>query len=235
MGGKGRKRREKNYRAAHGGHSRLPPPPKSSSVDALPSKLRAIMAFTHSSQPGSAASLSNEKRNGGLGSGKHGEKKLSSKGKFDSNPAGTREKGNEGNSMSAQHVDDDDNSEVEKRKKTKKRKRVTDFRFETLESSGVGQKRREHKKKRLEAKKNKCKKAKSEENEGFPGHEKIKFGEVVQAPPKLVAFPKAFKAPQVASQERLRLKAVEAYRDRKGWASRPGKDLPPPIISSQTL
>ncbi|KAE9463075.1 hypothetical protein C3L33_05016, partial [Rhododendron williamsianum] len=53
MGGKGRKRREKNYRAAHGGNSRLPPPPKPSSVDALPSKLRAIMAFTHPSQPGS--------------------------------------------------------------------------------------------------------------------------------------------------------------------------------------
>ncbi|KAH7850435.1 hypothetical protein Vadar_032859 [Vaccinium darrowii] len=61
MGGKGRKRREKNYRAAHGGHSRLPPPSKSSSVDILPSKLRAIMAFTHSSRPGSAASQSNEK------------------------------------------------------------------------------------------------------------------------------------------------------------------------------
>lgn len=46
MGGKGRRRREKNYKAAHGGYSRLPPPPKSSQVDALPSKLRKLISFT---------------------------------------------------------------------------------------------------------------------------------------------------------------------------------------------
>ncbi|KAF7152457.1 hypothetical protein RHSIM_Rhsim01G0161500 [Rhododendron simsii] len=163
------------------------------------------------------------------------QKKLNSKGKLDSNPTGTREKDKEGNAVTAQQVDDDDNIKEEKRKKTKKRKRVTDLRFEMLESSGVSLKRREHRKKRLEAKKNKRKKARPEENEGFPRHEKIKFGEVVQAPPKLVAFPKASKAPQDASSERLRLKAVEAYRNRKGWASRPGKDLPPSIMTSPTL
>jgi hypothetical protein len=47
MGGKGIRRREKNYRAAHGGsHSLLPPPPKSSQVDALPSKLRKLISLT---------------------------------------------------------------------------------------------------------------------------------------------------------------------------------------------
>jgi len=46
MAGKGRKRREKNYRAAHGGSTALPPPPKSSQLDALPFKLRQIMNFT---------------------------------------------------------------------------------------------------------------------------------------------------------------------------------------------
>ncbi|KAH0669959.1 hypothetical protein KY285_024108 [Solanum tuberosum] len=46
MGGKGKKRREKNYRAAHGGTTRLPPPPNTSSIDAIPSKLRQIMAFS---------------------------------------------------------------------------------------------------------------------------------------------------------------------------------------------
>lgn len=45
MGGKGRKRREKNYRSAHGGHNRLPPAPDPSQVDAMPSKLRKIMSF----------------------------------------------------------------------------------------------------------------------------------------------------------------------------------------------
>ena len=43
---------------------------------------------------------------------------------------------------------------------------------------------------RLEAKKNQNKKPKSEENEDFPRREQITFGEVVQAPPKLTAFPK---------------------------------------------
>jgi hypothetical protein len=42
----------------------------------------------------------------------------------------------------------------------------------------------------LEAKKNKHKKAKLEADLDFPGHEEIKFGEVVKAPPKLLAVPK---------------------------------------------
>lgn len=42
----------------------------------------------------------------------------------------------------------------------------------------------------LEAKKNKHKKAKIEADLDFPGHEEIKFGEVVEAPPKLLAVPK---------------------------------------------
>lgn len=53
MGGKGRRRREKNYRAAHGGPARLPPPPDPSQVEALPSKLRKIMSFTTDSPHGS--------------------------------------------------------------------------------------------------------------------------------------------------------------------------------------
>lgn len=44
---------------------------------------------------------------------------------------------------------------------------------------------------RLEAKKNKSKKGKSEEDDlGFRGAEDIKFGDVVQGPPKLNAVPK---------------------------------------------
>lgn len=41
-----------------------------------------------------------------------------------------------------------------------------------------------------EAKKNKHKKAKTEEVLDFPRHEKIKFGDVVEAPLKLLAVPK---------------------------------------------
>lgn len=41
-----------------------------------------------------------------------------------------------------------------------------------------------------EAKKNKSKKSKTEEDLDFPRHEKIKFGDVVEAPLKLLAVPK---------------------------------------------
>nr|GMC80387.1 probable H/ACA ribonucleoprotein complex subunit 4 [Ipomoea batatas] len=90
---------------------------------------------------------------------------------------------------------------------------------------------------RLEERKNKRKKTRTEEHLEFPRHEQIKFGEVVDAPPKLVALPKmkALKTAQVASQERLRLQAVEAYRNRKGWTSRPGIQLPPPLTTSPSV
>ena len=60
MGGKGQRRREKNYAAAHGGHSRLPPPPVLSQIDAVPSKLRKLMSLTSSlsSKPQGSPSLS---------------------------------------------------------------------------------------------------------------------------------------------------------------------------------
>lgn len=109
----------------------------------------------------------------------------------------------------------------------------------------------------LEAKKNKKRKGKKEENIDFPGREEIKFGDVVQAPPKLVVpkvakyilydtvqikvlqliinfpcFVKALKNVQDASKERVRVKAIEAYRQRKGWNARPGIQLPPPVTST---
>lgn len=42
----------------------------------------------------------------------------------------------------------------------------------------------------FEAKKKKRKNAKEEERLDFPGRENIKFGDVVEAPPKLVTVPK---------------------------------------------
>nr|XP_023920303.1 uncharacterized protein LOC112031824 [Quercus suber] len=124
------------------------------------------------------------------------------------------------------------NSTSEKKKKKRKRKQVNDLRFETpMENSDTRLKRRERKKKYLEEKKKKHKKAKTGEELDFPGREKIKFGEVVEAPPKLTSVPKAFKNAQNASQERIRLQTIEAYRSRKGWASRPGIQLPSPVTT----
>ncbi|KAG5606766.1 hypothetical protein H5410_028258 [Solanum commersonii] len=61
---------------------------------------------------------------------------------------------------------------------------------------------------RLKEMKKKHKKGNTDEHMDFPGREEIKFGEVVEAPPKL-----AFKnIAHDASKERLRLQAVEAYR-----------------------
>ena len=51
MVGKGRRRREKNYRAAYGGGTALPPPPDPSQVDALPSKLRRLISFASPPPP----------------------------------------------------------------------------------------------------------------------------------------------------------------------------------------
>jgi hypothetical protein len=55
MTGKGVRRREKNYRAAHGGDARLPPPPKQRELDALPSKLRRLIAIQNKQTGGGKA------------------------------------------------------------------------------------------------------------------------------------------------------------------------------------
>ncbi|CAK7347949.1 unnamed protein product [Dovyalis caffra] len=231
MGGKGRRRREKNYRAAHGGgHSLLPPPPNPSQVDALPSKLRKIISLTSQLHNDSAKNSN---------SGEENTKRQKR----------AREEGNE-----ATVVKDENDEEIvdgsgdEKRKKKKNRKQVNDFRFELgLDKSRTVEKRRERKKKKcgvfgssailgpeiwwyLEAKKKKHKKP--EESVDFPGREQIQFGDVVQTPPKLTAPSKFLNNVHDASRERLRLQAIEAYRSRKGWTSRPGLHLPPPMTTT---
>ncbi|GAB4844398.1 hypothetical protein Ancab_037762 [Ancistrocladus abbreviatus] len=231
MGGKGKRRREKNYRAAHGGNSRLPPPPDPSSLEALPSKLRKIFAFTNSSaappnQSSGKASLNARQKaqrrgNNQLKSGMEAESDSDLK-DFSMVPQGVN------------NVEENvQRSLVEKKRRRRKRKQVDDLRFESeREKLGVISKRQQRRKEYLKAKKKKHKKTNPEENVDFPKHEKIKFGEVVEAPPKLAVIPKAFKTPMDASRERLRLKAVMAYRDRKNWTSRPGIHLPSMTTSS---
>ncbi|CAN4097425.1 unnamed protein product [Withania somnifera] len=121
----------------------------------------------------------------------------------------------------------------QKRNKKRKRKEVKDLRFDTAELGITSSKRKERKKQRLVEMKKKHKKANIDENMDFPGREEIKFGDVVEAPPKLVAVPKAFYSNALdASKERLRLQAVEAYRQRKGWTSRLGIKISSPITES---
>ncbi|KGN46231.1 uncharacterized protein LOC101205981 [Cucumis sativus] len=229
MGGKGMRRRERNYRAAHGGYDRLPPPPDTSQPDTLPSKLRKLMSFTssRSQEPEKVSEDIQRKR----------KREAVNTDKKSNQKDASGSKANGGNSQMPQRMGSDDDNNVhskssEKKNKKRKRKQVTDLRFEdSLEESSRRLKKRERWKKYQEAKKNKHKKAKTEEYLDFPKHEKIKFGDVVEAPLKLLAVPKAFKSAQVASQERKRLQAINEYRNRKGWTSRPGIQIPSMTIS----
>ncbi|XP_073145311.1 uncharacterized protein [Henckelia pumila] len=235
MGGKGQRRREKNYRAAHGGSTRLPPPPDPSSLDVLPSKLRKLLSFSGTpKKPLNAMKINArggvEKISASLShhliqqrSPHYGEE-------CDSRTRGTKRVRSEPN-LVAEHTEHGDqvlqHSSHEKKKKKRKRQGVKDLRFEGPAGLGLAvSKRKERKKQRLEDRKKKHKKARTDEALDFQGHEEIKFGEVVVAPPKLLAVPKVLKTTQDASQERLRLQAIDAYRKRKGWTSRLGVQLP---------
>ncbi|XP_057435512.1 uncharacterized protein LOC130728165 [Lotus japonicus] len=210
MGGKGQRRREKNYKAAHGGYSGLPPPPVLSQLDALPSKLRQLISITRHQNGATAASELKKKDDG------HAQNVDTS-----------------GQLKATQHSENGHeqlipSSANDKKKKKRKRKEVKDLRFlAEMDKTRSQLKKKERKKKYLESKKKKHKKINEEDELDFPGHEKIKFGDVVQAPPKLAAIPRAFKNTQDAYQERLRLQAIEAYRSRNRWSSRPGSHLPP--------
>ncbi|XP_047338853.1 uncharacterized protein LOC124942395 [Impatiens glandulifera] len=144
--------------------------------------------------------------------------------------SGGDNRGNIGKVKDVDHSNDDIMNTNEKKKKKKKRKEANDLRFEKADELGVvvGARKLERKRKHREEMKNKKinKKAKLEDGNEFAGHEDIKFGEVVKAPPKILTVPKASRASINASKERLRLKAIEEYRNRKGWASRPGTTIP---------
>ncbi|KAL6008027.1 hypothetical protein ACLOJK_033533 [Asimina triloba] len=231
MGGKGQRRREKNYKAAHGGDGRLPPPPISTDLDAIPSKLRRIIQFTSTGSPDLPIDAKHKKRKGDVA----GDQKI--KCNHASGPRASKfEEDVSDEKMTASKLEPDrdysasttehDKKKV-KKKKEKKKKAATDLRFQDnlQDLSTAGLSKRKRKKKFLDERK-KRKKVKAETPD-FPRHEKIKFGEVVEAPPKLNFPKKSSKGVQDASRERLRLQAIEAYRSHKGWASRPGLHLPP--------
>ncbi|KAK4741297.1 hypothetical protein SAY87_024885 [Trapa incisa] len=232
MGGKGRKRREKNYRAAHGGNgSTLPPPPDISKLDALPSKLRKLISFTSSLQNSWKGSNGYHPESKRSGSDQNKTERSSLKDEPSQNVA--REDGDHDKCTVSSKPTKEIVEVVSDNKKKRKRKRaqVDDLRFQSSveESSRRRERRKMRQKEYKEGRKNKHKRANREENVDFPRHEKVQFGDVVKAPPKLVAVPKGLKTPQDISKERVRLQTVEAYRKRKGWASRPGRHLPPSV------
>ncbi|XP_074273172.1 uncharacterized protein LOC141596818 [Silene latifolia] len=224
MGGKGQKRREKNYLKSHGGDKRLPPPPEMSSIHAIPSKLRKLMSYSSSlgneANLESAIQLKGKKRDASQNKPQsvveNEPKSASISAKIEKMSAmlESEEKINPG-------VDDD-----KKKKKKRKRREVNDLRFAAeMEKLGVTSKRKQRKKEFLKNKKKNQKKGGPEQTLDLPKRDEVKFGDVVQAPPKLDVVPKAPKKPMNASQERLRLQAIEAYRNRRG-NNRLGIQLP---------
>ncbi|XP_020200044.1 uncharacterized protein [Aegilops tauschii subsp. strangulata] len=224
MTGKGVRRREKNYRAAHGGDARLPPPPKQRELEALPSKLRRLIAIQKKQDATAGGGKADASSGPGGAPGKHGAdatgkdkagkdkktKKLTLEAAADAKAA-------EGGPAA------DENTNSDGGKKKRKRGKVEDLRFKELEAN-VSVSKKQKRKKHLDEKKKKRKAGKAETHLEFPGREKVKFGDIVEAPPKL-SFPKR-KSHLDVSAERLRKEVVENYRNIKGWASRPGLQLP---------
>jgi len=224
MPGKGQRRREKNYRAAHGGDSRLPPPPKQRELEAIPSKLRRLIAFQNKHNDNSNANAPSGgprapgKQDDGLGKNKPAKDKKTKK-QTPEAPAESKASEIKGPDGSAA----DENVNAEGSKGKRKRGKAMDLRFKELEEN-VSISKKQKRKKHLDEKKKKRKGNKTESLPDFPGREKVKFGEVVEAPPKL-SFPKV-KSALDASREMLRKEAIENYRNIKGWTSRPGLQLP---------
>jgi len=237
MGCKGKRRREKNYLAAHGGFT-LAPPPTAKETEAIPSKLRRLMELKNSAHS-KKLGKEGDAVNGGKGSGSSENKK--SKGKQirgQSLPTLSNSKGNNASELKIiceeldNKLDVMQQSEVQRASSKRKRKRGDELRL-LLENENLttpSNRKHERKKKYLDAKKKKLQKSKNDDPTDYPRHETIKFGEVVTAPPKL-EFPKKatveIKMRQDVVQERLRLQAIENYRHRKGWTSRPGSHVPP--------
>ncbi|URE15502.1 hypothetical protein MUK42_11103 [Musa troglodytarum] len=232
MGGKGQRRREKNYRSAHGGDTRLPPPPSVKEMEAIPSKLRKIMELKNlnssSAKPGPAPTpkgAGKDKRK----EGSAGEKKVNTKEEPSSEFSSVTKEGIQG--MKVKDIDDKDATTTpslgNERKRKRKQNAPKDLHFQELDQAAATT-RKKKRKEYLEARRKKNKKAKTDGVVDFPGHEEIKFGEVVEAPPKLSVPKKSLKTPHDAFHKRIRLEAIEAYRNQRGWASRPGVQIPVP-------
>lgn len=225
MPGKGQRRREKNFRAAHGGVPCLPPPPKQRELEAIPTKLRRLIAFQnkHNANADASSGGAPKKQDDGLRKNKLATDKAKDKKTKKQAlvvPADSKASDIKGNDKRSA-ANEDVNAEGNKGKR--KRGKVKDLRFEELDKN-ISASKKQRRKQHLDEKKKKRKDNKTETLPDFPGREKVKFGEVVVAPPKL-SFPKV-KSALDASREMLRKEAIENYRYIKGWTSRPGLQLP---------
>lgn len=235
--GKGKRRRQANYVAAHGGASNLPPVLTTRDIAAVPSKLRRIMSLKASPHSPCQVNLDIRKSDD---TSKNEIKGLKRKYPIPEDQLKASEAGKHNSSSEAGTNDEikDSLEHAEKSSPRKKRRRrnedlllLTDSLKPTLAHKGLN----ERKKRYLEEKKKRKKKAESfalhELNQSLYQREKIGFGDVVNAPPKL-SFPK--KNINI-SEERLRQRAIETYRQKKKWLSRPGSHQLPSLASDSIL
>ncbi|KAI6706705.1 hypothetical protein NL676_009667 [Syzygium grande] len=149
MGGKGRRRREKNYRGAHGGRTALPPPPDPSQVDALPSKLRRLISFASSPPPPPQGAAKDSNAGKTCKRSESGDdEKHSRKGGLDSKAIAS-EVGGGDERLTTPWNDNDEISRKSagtKRKRKGKKGQPEDLRFQAPEESSTSSRRKERKK-----------------------------------------------------------------------------------------
>lgn len=238
--GKGRRRRQANYLAAHGGHTALPTPPSASDVAALPSKLRRIISLKASSPHGLSSLDSSKSQSKSVTKNLHGSKWTTEK-QHKRCKVEKQEKTSKVQKQDDSFLKTADGGEVLQSEVSapiqKKRKREEELEalFEKFKATPIRIGLNDRKKRYLQEKKNKKKKLvhfdSTEPNHSLHKQEKISFGDIVDAPPKL-SFPKKQKN---ASEERLRQEAIATYRQKKNWFSRPGSHQPPPLANGNPL
>lgn len=240
--GKGRRRRQANYLAAHGGEHKLPAPPTATDAAAVPRKLRRIMTLKASSSPHNPSShLSLDLGKNRIRSKSETNALQRSKGIAEKQHRIMKSEKQQDTSLQARDVGEGhENSAVLPNEsvapKRKKRKREEDLQLlmEKFKATPIHKGLNDRKKRYLQEKKNKKKPGRFnsvEPNPSLHQRERIGFGDIVDAPPRL-SFPKKNKN---ISEERLRQQAVETYRQKKKWLSRPGSHQPPPLANANLL
>jgi hypothetical protein len=249
-GGRPMKRKPKpetNYVPAYRGASELAPPPESKDIHAVPSKLRKIMQLKSLINEGAVARANGQAQQ----QGRRGSEKKSANGAKKSDSAknvkhpgvkGTQEmsfgKYSESNPEIADQPEEKKKSSFASKwkKGEEELKRLTE-KIDKREKTGVRRAVSDRRKSFLNDKKKKRKgriaDADADLIPAMNQYEKVEFGDIVQAPPKL-SFPR--KAAEVKDKnrvqgdqsvmwEKMRVQAIEAYRQRKESSSLGGKQL----------
>ncbi|KAG0607711.1 hypothetical protein M758_8G048700 [Ceratodon purpureus] len=230
--GKGRKRREANFKASHpDAVARLAPPPATKDISAVPSKLRRIMQFREAGVAGNVnagADVGHSKKQA-----KESRESKHAKEETKNSKAKKEEAPGTSVSNSGKQATADGQVAGSNTKPLNKRRREHEELLqlaEKIKANPVRTVLSDREKKYLEEKKKKRLKNTTVQallNE--PKRDHVAFGDIVQAPPEL-AFPAkdkvTMKEAKPASIERVRLQVIEAYRQRKGTKAGLAKGLP---------